>query len=206
MSKDNLLGQPSIPPTLKLFEPSILVGENIESQLFVIAKEHDELASHDIDRDDVEKTRKEMKHSIIAIVMSFTALEALSNNLFKILTGKNFKSKKFKKFDRNKRGLIGKWEELAELAFRTNSPNKEFILTEDFSRLLIKIKNLRHAIIHYKPRVESPDVLKKFPDNSPLYTELEQFNSNEARKAVETVREFLDNFEKNTGYKVPKLD
>jgi hypothetical protein len=189
-----------------IYPPSILVREKIERQLFAIAKEHAELAAGAIDRNDPEKTRAEMKHSIIAIFMSYTALEALSNNLFRIFTEYDYDSSEFNKFDRNRRGLIGKWERLTELALQKFKPDDEFLISDKFEALLNTQKNLRDSIIHYKPKLENLENIDRFPDNSPINPEFILFTSVEATKAIQTVRTFLETFEKATGYKVPKLD
>lgn len=190
--------------TPKFYSQILLARENIESQLFTIAKEHAEMASRDIDRSNAEERRKEMKHSIIAIVMSYTAVEALSNNLFQILTGHSFASNEFKKFDGE---LNSKWEYLSQIAYQQmNNTNEKKALPREVKKQLIELKEIRDQIIHYKPKPENLDKLGRFPDNSPINPEFTLFTSEEATKAIETVRNVLKTFEKVTGYEVPKIE
>jgi|GEM_PF-5338189 len=177
--------------------------ESIENHLFRIAKEHTELASEDVDREDVPKMQIEMNHSIIAIVMSFTALEALSNDLYKKITGYDFDSDEFKKFDKYP---IKKWKKLANLAFQLKNPNRPLRLPSNFSKALNELRILRNSIIHYKPTPENTRNLRRTSKDHVASRELELFTSEQSTKALETVRTLLDTFEKITGYKVPKLE
>ena len=182
---------------------SIAARETIEKHLFTIAKEHAQLASENVDRENVPKMQIEMKHSIIAIVMSFTALEALSNDLYKKITGNDFDSDEFKKFDNNP---IKKWKKLAKLAFRLKNPSEQLRLPSNFTKALNEIRILRNQIIHYKPKPENIETLRRTPDNHVVSPELAIFTSKEATKAVQTVRTLLKTFEEITGYEVPKLE
>jgi len=196
---------PTIQSTPILYSPSLSARENIERQLFAIAKEHAELASHNIDRNDPEKTRIEMKHSIIAIVMSYTALEALSNNLFQILTGQSFDSIEFNKFDSIE--LNSKWEHLSHIAYQQmNNTNEKKALPRDVKKQIIEFNSIRDQIIHYKPNPENLETLGRFPGNSPINREFTLFTSEEASKAIDTVRNVVKTFNEVTGYDVPKLE
>lgn len=182
---------------------TVWARESIENHLFRIAKEHALLASQYVDRNDVPKMQDEMKHSIIAIVMSFTALEALSNDLYKRITGHDFNSDDFKKFDNSS---IKKWKKLAKLAFKLKNPDKQLQLPSNFTKALNELKLLRDLIIHYKPDPENTRFLKRTPSNHVVSPELEVFTSEEATKAIQTVRTLLETFEKITGYEVPKIE
>lgn len=177
--------------------------EAIENHLFKIALEHAELASKDVDREDVPKMQTEMKHSIIAIVMSFTALEALSNDLYKSITRHDFESDDFEKFPKDP---IKKWKNLAKRAFELKNPNEKLSLPHNFTKTLREIKTLRNFIIHYKPKLENTRNLRRTSKDHVASHELEIFNSENAAKAIQTVRTLLETFEKITGYKVPKLE
>lgn len=186
---------------------TVWARESIENHLFKIAKEHAQLASQYVDRDDVPRMQIEMKHSIIAIVMSFTALEALSNDIYSRLTRKDFDTKEFKTFDRNTEGLVGKWKELVKLAFQSKHPNgKEPSIPNNFTNSLDELRKLRHQIIHYVPKPENTKFLRRTARNHFVSPELEIFTAEEATKAIETVRTLLRTFHEITGYEVPKLE
>jgi len=206
MSKDNDTDEPSVTVTPQIHSPSFLVRENIEKQLFAIAKEHAEIASQDVDRSDIEKMRKEMKHSIIVIVMCYTALEALSNYLYKTLTDKDFDSNDYNSRFKNNEPK-SRWNYLTRLAHQQEHRTDEVkSLPSDIIKDLNDLTELRRQIIHYKPIPESPQSLKRFPDNSPVNPELDTFTSSEAMKSIRTVRTLLETFEKITGYEVPEIE
>lgn len=185
----------------------VLARETMENHLFSIAQEHAELASQNVNRDDVGTMQIEMKHSLIAIVMSFTALEALCNELYQRLTqNTDFDSKEFNEFDRKSNGPIGKWKKLAKLAFEFKNPNKELSLPSNFTKALNELRKLRHSIMHYKPESKNTRFLRKTSKNQVVTQELEKFTSNEAKKAINTVKSFLEVFENITGMELSKLD
>ena len=164
------------------------------------------MASSNIDRSNVEKTREEMKHSMIAIAMCYTALEALSNDLFNRLTNHDFDSDDYKsKF--SKKELTSRWNHLIGLAYQQEHHSHEIrSLPDRISRDLDELAYLRHQIIHYNPKPESAETVRKFSDDSPVSPELELFTSLEAKQSIQTVRELLETFEKITGYEVPKIE
>jgi hypothetical protein len=182
------------------------VREGIERHLFNIAKENSELAIQNTNRDDVSKMRIEMRHSIITIIMCYTVLEAISNNIFIRLTKENFDSREFKnKFD--KRELKSKWDFITYTAYQENNKTKEKrTLPKEIKTKLDKLKTLRDQIIHYKPRAHNTDSLRKTSNGMTVTPELEVFTSEGSNEAIQTVRELLENFERITGFRAPKLD
>ena len=182
---------------------SIAARETIEKHLFTIAKEHAQLASENVDREYVPTMQIEMKHSIIAIVMSFTALEALSNDLYKRITGNDFNSDEFKKFNNSP---IKKWKKLAKLAYQLKNPSEQLCLPSNFTKALNKVRVLRNLIIHYKPKPENIETLRRTTHNHIVSPELVLFTSEEATKAIQSVRMLLKTFEEITGYEVTKLE
>ncbi len=180
--------------------------ESIEHHLFNIAKENSKIAIQNTDRDDVPKMQIEMRHSIITIIMCYTVLEAISNNIFIRLTKENFDSGEFKnKF--NKRELKSKWDFITYTAYQQNNKtNEKRTLPKEIKNRLDELKTLRDQIIHYKPRAQNTDSLRKTTNGMIVTPELEVFTSKSSNEAIKTVHELLENFELITGFKVPKLD
>jgi HEPN domain-containing protein len=173
----------------------VLAREELERHLFDIATKHAKKAEENINRDDTEEMQKEMKHSIIAIVMSVFSLEALINYIGR----KHYTDNKLriKWTDRIEKrcSLIGKFTMVARKIHRDQTGDTSgTTLKKPILDKLQSLIDLRDSIVHYKPKPKDITNLKTTSQNTKVTPELQTYNSDTAKEAIKTVKEVIDSF------------
>ena len=174
----------------------ILVREELESLLFDIAVESAKKAVEGINRDDINKMRNEMRHSLIAIIMCHLSLEALINSIGMLYYGNQpnpEKQKEWKKIE--KWEFVRKWKHLAMIAHQDKTKTKQKkTLCRETTQLLSELAKLRDSIVHYKAVPVNKSRLRRTSKNNVVSPELEKYTSEEAKKAIKTVIEVIEAF------------
>ena len=146
--------------------------------------------------------QNEMRHSLIAIVMSHLSLEALINTIgtahyvnHRDPIRKEIWVKQIERYS-----LKNKFKTVAQQIYEDKTGHKNGkTLNEDTLDKIEYLKELRHSIVHYKPKPEDTRVLKKTSNIHVISPELEKYTSKKAKTVIKTVVEVIEAFNKLAG-------
>ncbi len=186
---------------------------NLYDLMFKIAKENCKEAQKCKDTCNPDGMTKELKHSTLAILMSYCCLEAYINRISYDKLGRSPDLEKQKKWidlrgDETK-GYKGaastrkKWLDIAKEVTKTNEIfDKKSELWKSFEHL----NDLRNFIVHYKGVPKPQDPRSKWRCGKyPLTEAQKKINPCEAKKAVETTDKMIRKLNKLMQAEAPRF-